>query len=696
MSSTFTFPLKPSVILVKSLTLSLIASSHLAIAADDTAISETLTITARHWQEDPRQSPTALQVDQTQPGSLDIWHDLDAIADSTPNVLIEDSSVQKRLVVRGITAANTGLQDPLGFFVDGVGLPLGANQAPALFNLEQVEFLKGPQGTLYGRNTEAGAIKLITAKPAHETEIWGRVSQFWVDGAQDTQLRTLVSAGVSGPLNSMLNAGLAIRVEEGESGYYNQFDNSTKGGEINNGAISASADLFLSDTTELQLRSRLDDRDSGMERMRFVNGNYATERFTTNYNRSAEDTKKSGVHSATLIKTFDNLELTAITGISHYDRNFVMDLDATILPAPASILEQDSRMLSQEFRLSTLPTANQAQWLVGAYIFRDESDINFTTGVPSTLRTTQIDQDGIALFGQFEMPINDRLRFNAGSRLEYIDQAGQQTSSNMFGNSSYTASHSGLELLPKVGLTYDLPQQGLLYANLTRGYLPGGYNYNLASNADNFSYDAEYSDTAEVGFKTAFLDGRLETDLALFYTRTTDKQVIDLQPGNVQKISNAAEAVIYGLELSLSTNLNQNWQAFSNVGWQQAEAEDYQAQVFSGGSLITADLSGNDLPMAAPYNYSLGLKYDSNSWFGQARLNGTGSFYFDSQNLLEQDAYQTFDMELGYKIRDIKLSLAARNLFDEAYYTRAVSTPNGLLVEDGNAREISLNLSGRW
>lgn len=534
-------------------------------------------------------------------------------------------------------------------------------------------------------------------------------------------LRLLSALGSSGTLiDDQLAAGLAIRTEKGEEGFYNRLNNSDKGGKTERYTLSASADWWLSDDTEVRFRSTLEKNDSGMARMRFVSGNGKTPEHTTNYNTDAQQQKQSQVHSVTVEQTWDTVTLTAITGVTHFERDFVMDLDAGPMPAPASELDLTHRMVSQEIRLSSdlsapdaAASANKPRWLAGLYLFDENSDIQFTSGVPSRLRDTRIDQQGIALFANVDYPVNERLTLSAGSRIEYLDQQGRQTLHSLQSPSlsqsqqpsHYQDSAQHSEFLPRLGLNYQLSPQSFLYASLARGYLPGGYNYNLAGNADSFIYQAEYSDTAEAGLKTQ-LTPATEVQLAAFYTRSTDKQILDLQPGGIQKISNAAKAQIYGLELSLQSTLSDRWQLFSSLGLQHSEATDYTQTQFINGNAIRQDLSGNELPMAAPYNWQTGLNYNAEGAsgshsptqgvFGSISLQGSGDFWFDSQNRIKQSAYQTLDLEVGYQWPAIRASVAARNLLDQHYYTRAVNTPGGLLVEDAAAREISLNLSARW
>ena len=703
-----------------------------------------ITVTARHWDESPSQTPISLTQKKTE-NSHEIWQDLKAISQQSPNVRIEQSSVQNRVILRGITAVNTGLQDPVGYFLDGVALPMGASQAPYLFNTEQIQLLKGPQGTLYGRNTEAGAIKITTQSPVwnlsqsdpdseavvksnnsdHNPASWLNLSHIFVKApeGQSSQHRNIIMLGSSGSLiDNQLAAGLAIRAEKGQEGFYNHLNNSHKGGEIERYTLSASADWWLSDNTEVRFRSTLEDNDSGMARMRFASGNGQTSERTTNYNTDAQQQKQSQVHSITVEHEWDKVTLTAITGLTHFGRDFVMDLDASPMPAPASVLDLSNRMISQEIRFSSEPhtspthyadssdnysriSDNTLRWLAGLYMFDENSDIQFISGVPSSLRDTRINQHGMALFANMDYLANKRLTLSAGARIEYLDQDGKQTFQRLKSKSSYQSSQQRGEFLPRLGLSYHLSPQSFLYASLARGYLPGGYNYNLAGDVDSFTYKSEYSDTAEAGIKTR-LTSTTDIQLAAFYTQSTDKHILDLQPGGIQKISNAAEARIYGLEFSLQSALSDHWQLFSSLGLQRSEATDYTQTQFINGTLVSQDLSGNELPMAAPYNWQTGLSYNTRGLsdhipgtqgiFGTISLQGSGDFWFDSQNQIKQEAYQTLDLEVGYQWPYIKTSIAARNLLDQHYYTRAVNTPNGLLVEDAAAREISFNLSARW
>lgn len=687
---------------IKTLAVVITLQPWLVMAGPDRG-SDTLVITARHWQETALQAPLSVTIEPFENTAPALTQGIAEVAEGSANVQLEQSSVQTRMVVRGVTAANTGLQDPLGYFIDGVALPLGASQAPVLFNAERTELIRGPQGALFGRNTESGAFRVISHSPDAAGDAWLSLSGIHVqgpDGGAGGQQRRVLSAGGSGALTDNLTAGVAVRSEHGGSGQYNLFDRSEEGGRVERLNLFLSADLAVSENTDISLRSQLESLDSGMERMRFANGNFQTAGHVTNYNRSAENERDTQVHSLTVNHDMGDMQLTAITGVTAYDREFVMDLDATILPAPASELDLENRMLSQEFRLTGGRGGAELRWLLGSYLFREESDIRFVTGIPSTTRVTDIEQQGVALFGQVEYPLSPRLRLSAGGRLEYIDMSGTQARSSFLGAESYAHSDGKTEWLPRLGIAYDLNDDSLLFASLARGYLPGGYNYNLAGSQSDFTYGAEFSDTAEVGLKTTFADERVDAQLSLFYTRSRDKQIVDLQPGGTQRISNAAEAEIYGLEVALDADLGAGWRGSADLGLMHAEATEYQTQLFNGSGFAPADLSGKTLPMAAPLTYGIGLAYDNRSpWFGQVKLKGSGDFYFDSQNLIRQKSYHTVDMSVGYRFagpHGLTLSLAARNLFDKNYYIRAVNTPNGLLVEDSNPREVSLNIAARW
>jgi len=666
------------------------APAALADEADDAPLKlPGLTVEARQWKEDQAKVPGSVAVFSGESLGNPLSDDLAAISRAMPNVAIEQSSVQSRVVMRGISAANTGLQDPVGYFVDGVALPMGATQAPGFFGLEGVEVLKGPQSTLYGRNTEAGAIKATSRAPSWTPAAEAALSLGFKDGADGWAPDGVLDGWVSAPLTDTLAAGLALRLEDDRGAFYNRRDDADDGGDSRRAGLSAAFDLIASDDTDVSFNSTLMRNETGKQRMRYLTGTYATPRFTTNYNTDSWDDSTTAVQALRVTHRLDGLEVTAITGWSHYDRDFQMDVDSAPLATLPALYDHTDDALSQELRIATDDPSARLKWLGGLYTYREWTDIDYAIGTPRVRRKTSIDQTGVAGFGQVEYGLTERLRVSAGARLEWVGQSGDQTYASAALNSAYGEDLDVTVLLPRFTLSYDLTSASTLYASYARGYMPGGYNYAFASGADSFAYDPEYSWTAELGVKSRVLGERVGLGAAAFHTTIRDKQIVDVVVGGAQKYSNAAEAEVYGLELSADVRLAKGLTGFANFGVQHAEATDYKT--------ATADYSGNRLPLAADYTWSAGLRYaDGEGPFAQGSLNGSGPYYFDSANAVRQPAFATVDAEVGYDFGGARLSLWVVNLFDETLYSRGLTANLGAIVEDVSGREVGVRLSAKW
>jgi iron complex outermembrane receptor protein len=663
-----------------------------------TVTLETIEVEARQWRESVDKVPGSVDVLSGETIDNPLWSTLGAIPKISPNVQIEQSSVQSRVVIRGMTSANTALQDPVGYFVNGVALPYGASQAPQLFDLDQMMIAKGPQGSLYGRNTEAGAITVTTRDPDWTPTAWTRLDTSWRNGGERWSPALVAAARASGPVWDQTAAGsVAIRAETSDGVHRNLYDGSDTGGDVRRWTVSSGLTVRPGPDTDIAFKSVVERNDQGKQRMRYLTGQWATPAFTTNYNTPAWDDATTAVQSMRIDHRFDGVDLTSITGWTHYERDFQMDLETSPLATLPTLLSHRDDTWSQELRLASSDKAATVRWLAGLYGYRETAELDYRSGTPRVRRLTEIDQAGFAGFGQVEVSLTDRLRAGVGARLEWIQQDGVQSLTATTSNSRYDAQLQQMTLLPRFTLAYDLMPGTMLYSSYARGYLPGGFNYSMATSAATFAYDPEYSWTTEAGIRSRLFDDHLAAKLALFHTVTTDKQIIDLVPGGTQSISNAARAEIKGIELSLEAKLSERWRAFATLGLQDAEATEYETNVLRSGTLVQVDLSGNKLPMAADITWSAGLRYDEGAgWFGQVGLRGSGPYYFDSQNTLEQSSFTLVDVEFGRRFGDIEVAVFGANIFGESVHSRAVTTTSGIIVEDSNPREIGLRAKATW
>ncbi|MEM0911280.1 MAG: TonB-dependent receptor [Pseudomonadota bacterium] len=665
-------------------------------ALSNTPDIETVEVTARFWKEALNSVPVSLAVYEVD----ERLADLSRLDQQISNVKIEQSSVQTRVAIRGSLGYDTSLQQPVGIYVDDVALPLGGTQLPALFHVEQIEIMKGPSGDLYGRHSEAGVVAIQSKTSTWDLYTATSLSYGIMDGANGEEPSIMLTAAVSNELISDMLAGhAAVRVENTTGPNLNIFDNDEDGGEQETRDIAIGLDGKINPSIDVRWRSRISRKDLGKSRLRYLTGALATERFTTNYNTDAFERRDSDIHSLRIDYSCKDYQFTSVTGLTDYHNAFENDLDLSPAPIPSTLLELDDQMMSQGFRISNTDS-NETRWLAGMYFFDQDTDIDFAIGgsmmLPRAQRITAIEQTGYAGFGQLAFDIYDRLSITAGLRAERIEKEGNQQFNSLQSN-SYVAQLNNTIWLPKLSATYAISNQQNLYTTYAKGYLPAGFNYASAQGLSSFTFDRETSDSIEIGYKASLLDQKLNVQAAIFRTETSDKQIVDLAPGFVQVVSNAAETSAHGIELSVRYKWLPQWRGYLNLGTLDASADEFLVNSFNGTGFITQDLQGNDLPLAPDVTYSFGFEYGhSTGLFASAVVAGSSKYYFDAQNTLEQPRYTTVDASIGYQFEHIRLTLEGNNIFDETIFSRSVRTPVGIVVEDTLARYAGISLSAEW
>lgn len=658
-----------------------------AMAQDEPQDLGTLLLNARLFEEPAREVPGRVSVRVPEDLVPQTGVDIGDVVREIPNVVLQQTNAEERFIIRGISAYNTALADPVGVIVNGVALPLGTIQVPALIALEQAAVFPGPQGAHYGRNSEAGVISLEFAAPGAEDKTRAALSF-----AQHDAYRGSVYFNRK---VGRLGAVLALEYEDTGGQITNTVTGDNQGGERERFTGYVGASLETDSGTTIELTHLAENDEFGKEQFRYTTGFLVTPRFQSNYNTRSSEERHSGVTSLRVRHSFDAVDFTSVMGYTTFDRSFILDFDTSPLTLGVTQFDLDDRHFAQEFRLSTPEGGNgRWDWSAGVSFYTQDTDVAFNLGAFGINRVTDIEQTGFAVFGFAEYDVTDRLRLGAGARVDWNDaSATQQFITGGFTN-SYRANLSDVEFLPKLTAAYDVSDTALIYGSLAQGYLPGGFNYNFASSAATFTFGPEFSTTFEIGARFDWL--ATSFDIAAFYTEVDDKQIVQLVPGGAQRISNAAKVEIYGLEAKAKHQMTSSLSLRGAVGLQNAEATSFRTTVFGPVGPTPVDFSGNDLPFAPNMTYSLGADYDNGTWLGNLSLQGSGRFFFDPANALRQDGYATLDASIGRRIGNATVTLWATNLFDANYFTTALSTPRGNLVEDGPGRAVGFNVAVDW
>jgi iron complex outermembrane receptor protein len=662
---------------------------------------EPVVVSARKFKEDVHKVPFAVDVFSgstlADAGVTNI-HDLSRLSS---NVYMKYSTFSNVAVIRGISSFDTSLYGPAGLYVDDVSQPMHFTHNLNLLDIERVEVLKGPQGTLYGRNSESGVIHVVTRKPGQEVRAQVSSDISWFDTPQGTEPGQAFQGHASGPVVSdTLFAGFAAS-QKSSNGFRTNLQGDTAD-EIDHGDLRGT--LYWRphphwDVTWITDHSHHGDKTGFYH---FFTGPSATGRFEIN---------QDGENTTELTSTGQNLKveyragrytLRAITGFQAFDRAFSNDFDCTPVPLGTNRFDIDNHTLSQEIRLNSVRGDRPYGWTMGIYGFHEENTIDFDmirkNPAMGATRRTRTDADGWALFGQGNCTFGNRLHVTAGLRADHLSQEGSQALTALSGNSSYSSEMDDTEFLPRASLSYDINPEIQIYATWAKGFLAGGYAYHLATDADTLVYQPEYTVNYEAGIKSLWFDKRLGLDLACFYIDMEDKQITEYLPGGTRQISNAAGAHSQGVEMDLKARPSRGFELTAGLGYTRAIIDDWHATEYRPGSTqpIPYDYGDKELPNVPVLTYHLGAQYMAmNGWFARIDYLGTGEFYFDAKNTMEESAYGLVNLRLGYMGEHFDLTFWAKNLCDEAYETIKIDWNGQELGMDGSPREFGLKITWR-
>lgn len=579
----------------------------------------------------------------------------------------------------GTNSSSVGDDSSVGVFIDGVYAGRAGGYSADMFDIERIEVLRGPQGTLYGRNVAGGAMNIITKNPSEEFE--GRIEAT----AGDYDLLAFKGM-LSGPLTSSGNIrGRLVATTRERDGHV---DNILSGNELKNeDNVSTRGKLAFDigeDTTVLLAADySKDDLDGPAARateqvLPTVPGS-PTDKVALLQDGSA-DRKIWGV-SATLTTGLGDGTLTSITAYRDNDYDFTDDLlgDWAVIKL-INQADEESKQFSQELRFSR--ESDKYGYTVGAYYFSEDVDrieifdSSATLGIPGSSRSVwdaSNDTESISAFGEVNWYLTERTTLIVGGRYTQDDKDFDVTASNPdilgFLTEDYTVSddESWNEFSPKLGAEFQANDDVLLYATWVEGYKSGGFN-GLASTEvlANTPFDSETAANYELGMKADLLDKTLRVNAAVFYTDYSDLQnfFVDLDTFNITTAT--ADAEMWGVELELWYSPIEGLDLFLAGNILDTEYTDFPAD---------PSVEGNNLMRAPEYSGSLGAQYRwSVGSIGNALLRCDVSYsdemYFDTSNRLDVGAedYTLINARAALEMNSgVELSLWGKNLGDEDF-----------------------------
>ena len=649
------------------------AQSAESAKTEQSAVLEEIIVTARQREENIQEVPVAVTnisgalVESAHSASL-----ID-IEKFMPNV--EMSVLQT--AGRGLTASIRGIgyddnrktfEPTVGVSLDGVFLGSNSGAAALLFDIESVQVLRGPQGTLFGRNTTGGTIVVTRTRPTGE--LGGRAS--FTHGSYNSTAQKFV---LNLPkLGDTLSTKLYAMKKDGDS-FIKQADTGKRFDYDD--ALYAGAAFLFEPSDHFEALLSLDYVDDEQNPYNAVNltpagqgyvwcdiltgAIFANSPFAENGCRSTsyEPAEESGFATTqeqffnenflegwavTLEMNWDvseNITLTSITGFRDHDEHTSGTVEGPpgipVGPGgalrPISEFAQDTtfEQLSQELRLTG--SWDQLDLVVGALFFNSEFD--FTPGflpahgfvgtqaVLGGLSRQQIsaqEVDAYALFFDGTYHISDRLGLSVGARISHEEKTFSNALEVGFrspstGPFAEKGDDSWTEPSWRVALDYQVTEEVMTYVSWARGFRSGGFNARALSEAESLStYDPEVVDTYELGARMELMDGRVRLNPTLFYMSYRDKQEVIIKGAGggltTSVVFNASELEYFGVELELDARISDRLTLRASVGYLDSEVEEFLIEDFSTAVSTFIDDSDNRQVRRAPeLNYSINLDY---------------------------------------------------------------------------------------
>nr|WP_259741207.1 TonB-dependent receptor [Pseudomonas fluorescens] len=634
-------------------------------------VLQAVTVEARRRSEDAQQVPTAMSVLGAQTLEEQRLYRLQDLQQAMPSVNVAFMHArQSSLSIRGLgnNPASDGLEGSAGIYLDNVYLGRPGMAVFDLLDVEQIELLRGPQGTLFGKNTTAGVLNITTRRPSFTPQ--GSLStSVGEDGYTQTQ------ASFSGPLNDTL-AGRIAAYRTRENGYVeNDFDGHTLGGGVRQGARGQ---LLFQPNEDFNLRWLADyheEDSSAGTRSLFstgptINGVNRYEQRAAAVGATLAKGRHVNLDADQSVKVFQggtSLEANwnlpgdyTLTSISVYRWwDFTPRNDDELNVDVMHNVGQSARdkQYSQEIRLAS-PIGERFDYVLGAYYFRQEMRNTVFTdygpladtwnGTPqgalnnvTSVGHGEVDTDSFATFAQGTWHLTPRLDFSLGLRGTYERKLAEVTRNAPVGG----ATVSGAAAVARAGrigaydsgdlslysfspsalasLAWHVNDQVLAYASLSHGEKSGGVNLSVASasvaGADSLLIGSERANDAELGIKTTLLDQRLLLNANLFWTEVHGYQTNAYDDVNLTSyLTNAGSVRSRGLEVDstwrplrgLTLNLNGSWNDVRYLSYEDAPCPAEIA--LRPGAPASCDLSGHAVVGASKWIFNSSASYQWN------------------------------------------------------------------------------------
>ena len=693
---------------------------------ESSRVLEEVTVTAQRRSERSLDVPisiTALSAEQLGQGDI---QQLGDIMKLTPGLRFDNAGAYSQPTIRGVGTAVVvaGTGSNVAVYTDGFYSPNPLMADTDLLNIESVQVLKGPQGTLFGRNATGGAILVSTSDPSSEAAAELEASY----GSYNTERYQIYATG--GP-SEVLAFDIAGLMRSSDGYLDNIVTGSDTDGEYDNWSIRLGARWDLSEKVSALLRytsSEVDDHSPVAYSAYEENGNVvstahtwgitpvATEPYDVSNGFKPGFTSEADAVQLTFKVELDFAMLTSYTQYRDESGEHTYDFDLVGPAFSHYIFETGEEVLTQEFLLAST-AESRLQWTVGLFYFNNkswfENNRASVAGGPFVINGgSGVESETLAVFGDMTYALQDDLYLTVGLRYSedevtnayFVDAATLQNVD--------VPSIDDSQVTPRIALRYELTDYSSAYASYTEGFKSGILNVGRGT-LTGIEVEPEEIKAYEIGYK--YGEGPVAFDISAYYYDYQNLQVAGYE-GFASLIENAADSTVYGLESQVRYAVSEALEMNFGLSYLHAEYEDFEraqtweqcldfvacGQLYGLYQASFVDASGLEMQRSPEFTATLGANYFMELAGGDLNLSGTlyytSAFFFDTYETYEEDAYQLLSLRAEWVDPSERYTLAVYgdNLTDEEYRNQVLPQFYGALTTWGAPRTVGVSVGVKF
>lgn len=677
-------------------------TKQLTLDNDNDNEIEVIVVTAQKRVENIQEVPISIASFNGERIERMALRQLNEIAEFVPNLkMSQTNDFSSSITIRGVgsSSRNIGFDARVGLYLDGVYIGQSPAHNQDLLDLERIEVLRGPQGTLFGKNNVAGSINLITKKP--EDELSGNVAV----SVGNYDLRQY-SASLNTPINDDIAAKFSINQYK-RDGYIENIATGSWLNEQDSYSYRGQIRVNLSDNIELNfaidgLKSdRLSfDGDPITNTLGTAKNTESPEKHKVSFDIDPHEERDISGESLTIDwELNNNFIVKSITGHRNSSINYINDFDFSVQSVSFLDYEDDYKQWSQELQLVS-PESN-FQYVAGLYYFQQDAytkrlpnvgdeTLSLFTGVPRSVfeqgasfsdptsifmlaafhpgvlsTIGNVDTTSYSMFFNSNYQLNKEFTLDLGFRYSTEKKSVDWTISSIdpqtnipvipvfkLANGHVIDERTDHDFSPLISLNYHVNRDVNAYIKYSTGYKSGGYNVDFLTQAQldvGIEFDKETVKSYEMGLKGDLFNHKMRFSSAIFYAKYDDYQInqlINLAAGTTAlSIRNAAKVESYGAELDLTYQLTENIRMNAAIGLLDAKFDKFPA----GGS-NGEDLSGEKLPGISDFTVNLNLQYYYPAPIANSELSFSLSYNYQDEYNTDLDSQTTTTLADGEKL----------------------------------------------